>query len=146
MILRRKRLVAVAHNSCNASQCGQFFGSALRIAAGDHDTRRRIQPVSPADKSPRRPVRLRSHAARIHHDHIGGCRILLAKPRRAQPVAHRLAIGTSRSATEMLHVKAWMPYSQSMSLGVFVGYLPQVARKLGIEDSMFTHRLRYNGN
>jgi hypothetical protein len=57
-----------------------------------------------ADASPCGAIRFSCHAARVHDHHIAGKRLALAHC--AQNSRDSFAVGASRSATEVLDVKA----------------------------------------
>ena len=82
---------------------GQFFGRALRVAAGDDNFGLGIQAMRAADEGAGRAVGLGGHAAGVHDDHVGCERLALGK--RAQLRSDRLAIGARGPAAEVFDVK-----------------------------------------
>jgi hypothetical protein len=104
--LRGEGLMAVADDGGHAGEIRQLLRRALRIAAGDHDTRCRIPPVRAANEGPRRPVRLGGHAARIDDNDIRFRGRPETKPCSAQLIAHRLAVGARCATAKMLDVEA----------------------------------------
>lgn len=114
--LRHERLVAVANHCGNAFKFGNFFGRALCIAAGDDDPCRGIQTVHASNIGAGLAVGLGGHAAGVYDHHVSFRMVLHAMlPGGAQPFAHRLAIGASGAATEVLDVKAGHDFSLACS-------------------------------
>src|ERR1700674_311976 len=64
-------LVGVADDQADAGEGGNLFGGALRVAAGDYDSRFRILPTYAADRGASILVRARGDCAGIHHHHGG---------------------------------------------------------------------------
>jgi hypothetical protein len=58
-----------------------------------------------ANKCACRSIGFRSHAARIHHHHVGHGRPAFGKSSVAQTIANGLTIGAGRPAAEVLDVE-----------------------------------------
>lgn len=63
--------------------------------------------VGGAHEGQRRPVSFRRDAPCVYNHEAGFPGRLKALPRGAHEIAHRLAVGAGRPASEMLHMKAW---------------------------------------
>jgi len=64
-------LVRIPHDPTHAGQCRQFFGRALRVAAGYKNAAIRIHPLQPPDGCPRIFICAVGHGAGIQHDNFG---------------------------------------------------------------------------
>ncbi len=78
---------------------------ALRVAAGRHDARFRIEPMGSADEGTRRAVGLGRDAASVDDHHIGESWLALSEPSGAQAVGNGLAIGACGTAAKVLDVE-----------------------------------------
>ena len=83
----REGLVAVADDGGDTGDAGEFFRSALGIAAGDDDARVRVEAMRAADVGAGFAVGFGGDAAGVDDDHIGvgpaGIRTSPAARRRA---------------------------------------------------------------
>jgi hypothetical protein len=96
--------MAIADNGGHACHIRKFLRSALRVAAGDDDFGSRIFAMRTADKRASRAICLRRYAAGIDDDHVGCKGLAIGKG--PQMACNGLAVGTRRTATEVLNVKA----------------------------------------
>ncbi len=63
--------VRIAYDPSNAGQRGDFLGSALGVAAGDHDLGVRIFAVDTADRGARILVGRCGYSTSVEHDYVG---------------------------------------------------------------------------
>lgn len=98
------RALAVADDGGNASYARKLLRSALSVAAGDDNFGSGISAMRTADERTSRAIGFGRYAAGIDYDYVGRKWPVLGKF--AQTARDGLAIGTRRTATEVLDVKA----------------------------------------
>jgi len=101
------RLMRISHHPFHAGHGGQFFGGALGIAAGYENARAGVFTMHAADGGAGIAIRLGRDGAGVEHNDIG----LVAGFGFRETALGKLrfdgrAIGLSRTAAEILNVKA----------------------------------------
>jgi hypothetical protein len=96
--------VAVADDGGHTGHARKLLWRALRVAAGDDDFGGRISAMRTADERTSRAICLSRYAAGVDYDHVGFNGLALGKL--LQTAGDSLAVGTRRTATEVLDVKA----------------------------------------
>src|SRR5215472_925728 len=96
-------LVRIAHDPSDAGQRGDLLGSALGVAASDHDLSVGIFAVYPADRGARILVGGGGHGTGIEHDYVGFAhRSCVPQASGGKSAFHGGAISLGRSATKVL--------------------------------------------
>ena len=103
--LGRESLVAVAYHRGYPIHAGEFLRRPLRIAAGHHDARVRVQAVRAADIGARGAISLGRNTAGIYDDHAGRGGLAFGKSSGAQAFAYCLAVRAGRPAAEVLNME-----------------------------------------
>jgi hypothetical protein len=103
---RYQALVAVADHGRYSIESGDFLRSALRVTACHNYLCGGVESHGLAHESAGVAISFGGNAAGVDDHHIGIVEGRLGKPRREQARADSLAIGASRSASEVLYVKA----------------------------------------
>ena len=95
-------------------QAGQFLGRALRVAAGDHDLRRRVLGVDPPHRLACGSVGACGHAARVHHVDVDG------RPIRARRLvtAGRFEQGADGLGVVLVETAAERPKGDPLPVGL----------------------------
>jgi hypothetical protein len=96
--------VAVADNRGHTGHARKLVRSALRVAAGDDNSCGGISAMRTTNECTSRAIGLSRYAASVDHDHVGCKWFALGKS--AQTAGNGLAVGTRRTATEVLYLKA----------------------------------------